>query len=68
MIEIEHFPCTVNLKTPGESRKQDKFIYTRKKYDSAMPDFRDELSSLEIQSHMNANLLPDTNIDKGVFG
>ena len=63
----DHFPCSINFRTPGEGRKQQKFIYTRTIYDFAIHDFREELSRLEIPSRLNANLLSDPNIDYGKF-
>ena len=63
----DHFPCIVNLKTPGEGRKQEKMIYTRTINDSAINDFREEMSKLDIPSRLNANLLSDPNIDYGKF-
>ena len=45
----DHFPCIVNLKTPGESQKQDKFIYTRTICFSAMLSFREKLSRQSAQ-------------------
>ena len=63
----DHFPCIVNLRTPGEGRKQEKLIYTRTINDSAINDFREELSRLDIPSRLNANLLSDPNIDYGKF-
>ena len=63
----DHFPCIVNLRTPGEGRKQEKLIYTRIINDSAINDFHEELSRLDIPSRLNANLLSDPNIDYGKF-
>ena len=63
----DHFPCIVNLRTPGEGRKQEKLIYTRTINDSAINDFREEQSRLDIPSRLNANLLSDPNIDYGKF-
>ena len=42
----DHFPCIVNLRTPGEGRKQEKLIYTRIINDSVINYFREELSRL----------------------
>ena len=58
----DHFPCIVDLRTPGEGRKQEKLIYTR-----TISDFREELSRLDIPSRLNANLLADPNINYGKF-
>ena len=63
----DHFPCIVNLRTPGEGRKHEKRIYTRTINDSALNDFCEELSRLDIPSRLNANLLSDPNIDYGKF-
>ena len=63
----DHFPCIVNFRTPGEGRKQEKMIYTSTVNDSAINDFREELSGLEIPSRLNANLLSDPNIKYGKF-
>ena len=63
----DHFPCIVNLRTPGEGRKQEKLNYTRTINDSAINDFREELSRLDIPSRLNANLMSDPNIDYGKF-
>ena len=60
----DHFPCIINLRTPGEGRKQEKLIYTRTIKDSAINDFREELSRLDIPSRLNANLLVDPNSSK----
>ena len=62
-----HFPCIVNLRTPWEGRKQETLIYTRIINDSAINDFREELSRLDIPSRLNTNLLSDPNIDYGKF-
>ena len=53
----DHPQCIVNFKTLDEHRNEDKFIYTWAICDSAMLDFRVELSSPEIQFHMISNLL-----------
>ena len=45
----DHFPCIVNLKTPGESRKQYEFIYTRTICDSVMISFWEKLSRQSAQ-------------------
>ena len=63
----DHFLCIVNLRTPGEGRKQEKLIYNRTINDSAINDFREELSRLDILSRLNANMLSDPNIDYGKF-
>ena len=58
----DHFPCSINFRTPDEGRKQQKLIYTRTIYDSAIHDFREELSRVEIPSRLNANLCCPTQI------
>ena len=63
----DNFPCIVNLRTPWEGRKQETLIYTRIINDSAINDFREELSRLDIPSRLNTNLLSDPNIDYGKF-
>ena len=63
----DHFPCIVNLRTPGVGRKQEKLIYTRTINDSAINYFRKELPKLDIPSRLNANLLSDPNIDYWKF-
>ena len=62
----DHLPCTVNLDISEHTTKQQKYIRTRLINDTAIENFRSELTEIDMSSLLNANLAtdPNTHYDK----
>ena len=63
----DHLPCTVNLGIPEHTTKQQKYVRTRVINDTAISNFRGELTEIDISSLLNANLATDPNTDYEKF-
>ena len=63
----DHLPCIVNLGISEDIKKQQKYIRTRVINDTAINNFRDELSEIDISSLLNANLGTNPNTDYEKF-
>ena len=57
----DHFPCLVKLEILNEKPKRPKYIQKRVISEAATHNFREELRSSDISSHLNANLMTDPN-------
>ena len=53
----DHFPCLVKLEILNDKPKRPKYIQKRVISEAATHNFREELRSSDISSHLNANLL-----------
>ena len=63
----DHLPCIANLCISGNTKQQQKYVRTRMINDTAINNFRDELSQIDISSLLNANLATDLNTDYEKF-
>ena len=57
----DHFPCLVKLEILNDKPKRPKYIQKRVISEAATHNFREELRSSDISSHLNANLMTDPN-------
>ena len=63
----DHLPCFANLCIFENTKQQQKFVQTRVINDTAINNFRDELSDIDISSLLNVNLANDPNNDYEKF-
>ena len=63
----DHFPCLVKLEILNDKPKRPKYIQKRVISEEATHNFRKELRSSEISSHLNANLMTDPNPEYDIF-
>ena len=63
----DHLPCIANLCISENTKQQQKFVRTRVINDTAINNFRDELSDIDISSLLNINLATDPNNDYEKF-
>ena len=63
----DHLPCTVTLDISEHTTKQQKYVRTRVINDTAISNFRGELTEIDISSLLNANLATDPNTDYEKF-
>ena len=63
----DHFPCLVKLEILNEKPKRPKYIQKRVISEAATHNFREELRSSDISSHLNANLMTDPNPEYDIF-
>ena len=63
----DHFPCLVKLEILNEKPKRPKYIQKRVILEAATHNFREELRSSDISSHLNANLMTDPNPEYDIF-
>ena len=63
----DHFPCLVKLEILNEKPKRPKYIQKRVITEAATHNFREELHSSDISSHLNANLMTDPNPGYDIF-
>ena len=63
----DHLPCIANLCISENTKQQQKFVRTRVINDTAINNFRDELSDIDISSLLNVNLATDPNNDYEKF-
>ena len=63
----DHLPCTVNLGISEHTTKQQKYVRTRVINDTAINNFRSELTEIDMSSPHNANLATDPNTDYDKF-
>ena len=63
----DHFPCLVKLEILNDKPKRPKYIQKRVISEAATPNFREELGSSDISSHLNANLMTDPNPECDIF-
>ena len=63
----DHFPCLVKLEILNDKPKRPKYIQKRVISEAATHNFRDELCSSDISSHLNANLMTDPNPEYDIF-
>ena len=63
----DHFPCLVKLEILNDKLKRPKYIQKRVISEAATHNFREELRSSDISSHLNANLMTDPNPEYDIF-
>ena len=63
----DHLPCIANLCISENTKQQQKFVRNRAINDTAINNFRDEFSDIDISSLLNANLATDPNNDYEKF-
>ena len=63
----DHLPCTVNLGISEHTTKQQKYVRSRVINDTAINNFRSELTEIDMSSLLNANLATDPNTDYEKF-
>ena len=63
----DHLPCIVNLGISEKTIKWKKYVRSRAINETAINNFRQELTEIDISSLLNANLLTDPNIDYAKF-
>ena len=63
----DHLPCIANLCISENTKQQQKFVRTRVINDTAINNFRDELSDIDISSLLNVNLATVPNNDYEKF-
>ena len=63
----DHLPCTVNLGISEHTTKQQKYVRTRVIKDTAVNNFRSELTEIDMSALLNANLATDPNTDYDKF-
>ena len=63
----DHFPCLVKLEILNDKPKRPKYIQKRIISEAATHNFREELRSSDISSHLNANLITDPNPEYDIF-
>ena len=63
----DHFPCLVKLEILNDKPKIPKYIQKRVISEAATHNFREELRSSDISSHLNANLMTDPNPGYDIF-
>ena len=63
----DHFLCLVKLEILNEKPKRPKYIQKRVISEAATHNFREELRSSDISSHLNANLMTDPNPGYDIF-
>ena len=57
----DHFPCVVNFKILSKRPVPPKYIYKRSVMESSIEQYRADLRNLNIHTHMNADLMTDSN-------
>ena len=63
----DHLPCIVHLGISEKTIKRKKYVRSRAINETAVNNFRQELTETDISSLLNANLLTDPNIDYEKF-
>ena len=63
----DHLLCIANLCISENTKRQQKYVRSRMMNDTAINNFRDELSEIDISSLLNANLASDPNTDYEKF-
>ena len=63
----DHLPCIVNVGISEKTIKRKKYVRSRVINETAINNFRQELTEIDISSLLNANLLTDPNIDYDKF-
>ena len=63
----DHLPCIVNLGISEKTIKRKKYVKSRAINETAINNFRQELTEIDISSLLNANLLTEPNIDYEKF-
>ena len=65
----DHFPCIVKVNILRERNKPPKYIYVRKANDTAINNFRNDLTETDIASIISSDLTADPNSEyaKGTF-
>ena len=63
----DHLPCIVNLGISEKTIKRKKYVLSRAINETAINNFRQELTEIDISSLLNANFLTDPNIDYEKF-
>ena len=63
----DHFPCLVKLEILNDKPKTPKYIQKRVISEAATHNFREELRSSDMSSHLNANLMTDPNPEYDIF-
>ena len=64
---LDHLPCTVILGISEHTTKEQKYVRTRVINDTAISNFRGELTEIDISSLLNANLATDLKTDYEKF-
>ena len=63
----DHFPCLIKLEILNDKPKTPKCIQKRVISEAATHNFREELRSSDISSHLNANWMTDPNPGYDIF-
>ena len=63
----DHFPCVVNLKILNKRPVSPKQVYQRTVTESSLDQYRTDLPSLNIDTHLEADLMTDPNESYQIF-
>ena len=63
----DHFPCLVKLEILNDKPKRPKYIQKCVISEATTHNFREELRSSDISSHLNADLMTDPNPEYDIF-
>ena len=63
----DHFPCVVNFKILNKKPMSPKYVYQRTVTESSLDQYRTDLRSLNIHTHLKADLMTDPNESYQIF-
>ena len=63
----DHFPCVVNFKILNKKPRPPRYVYKRSITESSLDQYRSDLRSLNIHTHLKADLMTDPNASYQIF-
>ena len=64
---LDHFPCVVNFKILNKKPSHPRFVYKRSITESSLDQYRTDLRSLNIHTHLKADLRTDPSATYQIF-
>ena len=63
----DNFPCVVNFKILNKKPRPPRYVYKRSITESSLDQYRSDLRSLNIHTHLKADLMTDPNASYQIF-
>ena len=63
----DHFPCVVHFKILNKKPMPPKYVYQRTVTESSLDQYRTDLRSLNIHTHLKADFMTDPNKSYQIF-
>ena len=63
----DHFPCVVDFKILNKKPRPPRYVYKRSITESSLDQYRSDLRTLNIHTHLKADLMTDPNSSYQIF-